>query len=154
MIKKYYYKIFEESGIVKAPVRITITICVLLILLAESCFLYYHSPKENEWLICIVYKLTGYYCPGCGAGRASYSILHGELYQAFRYNPLMIILLPWMGLYLGICAVQWLVKGYESLSQHIPIWITYIIMAIVILYGILRNLDTYPFVLLAPTRVI
>ena len=153
MIKKYYHKIFEESGIVKAPVRITIAVCVLLILLAESWFLYYHSPKDTKWLICIIYALTGYYCPGCGAGRACYCILHGQIYQAFRYNPLLVLLLPWIGTYLALCACQWLFTGRESISRRIPMWILWTILAVVLIYGVLRNVNAYPFVLLSPTRV-
>lgn len=153
MKEKLRQLIFDDREMIKTPLRIGITVCVFVILLAEACFLYYHSPKENEWLVCIFYKITGLYCPGCGSGRASYSILHGQLYQAFRYNPLLVMLLPWLGMYIGVCGIQWLFTGRETVSRHIPIQITYIIMGIVVIYGMLRNIDMYPFVLLAPTRV-
>ena len=51
-------------------------------------------------LPCIFYLLTGLYCPGCGAGRACYSILHLRFADALCYNPLMTILLPLIGLYI------------------------------------------------------
>lgn len=153
-MKKKFTFLFDQSGVIKRSVRIIVFVCVLIILVAESRFLYYHNPKEKMWLICIFYKLTGYYCPGCGAGRACYSILHGEFYQAFRYNPLLCILLPWIGLYIAACALQWVLTGRETVSRRIPVWITYIIMAVVILFGVVRNVDVYPFTLLAPTRVL
>lgn len=152
-MKKKWGMLFDETGVVKRLVRVIVIIGILLILLAESRFLYYHSPKEKTWLICIIYKLTGYYCPGCGAGRACYSILHGEFYEAFRYNPLLCLLLPWIGLYIGICGIQWLLTGEETLSRRIPFWVTGAILGIVIVYGIVRNIDIYPFTLLAPMRV-
>lgn len=127
---------------------------LLLLGLAGSLFLYYHSPVEDTWLICIVYKLSGYYCPGCGSGRACYSILHGEFYQAFRFNSLLCILLPWIALYIGICGVQWLLHGKETISRKIPVWIPYAVLAVVILYGIVRNINVYPFTLLAPMRAV
>lgn len=144
---------FEETGIVKRPLRVAVFVLMFIILLAGSWFLYYHSPEKQVWLICIVYKLSGYYCPGCGSGRACYSILHGRFYDAFCYNPLLCILLPWFALYIGICSVQWLLAGKETISRRIPTEITYVILAVVILYGILRNVDIYPFTLLAPRSV-
>ena len=145
--------ILNKDGRIKWQIRWLISGIVLLILLAESRFLYYHSPKENRWFICIVYTLTGYYCPGCGAGRACYSILHRQIYQAFRYNPLLVILLPWIGLYLILCGGQWLLTGRETISRRIPEKILWVILIVILIYGILRNIDAYPFILLAPTRV-
>lgn len=145
--------IFDETGTVKRPLRIMIFFSVSLMLLAESIFLYYHNPEGKAWLICIIYELTGYYCPGCGAGRASYALLHGQFYKAFRYNPLLCLLLPWIALYVGICALQWLFKGRETISGKIPIEASYVLLGIVIIYGIIRNIDIYPFTLLAPTSV-
>ncbi len=127
--------------------------CIFIILLVGSSFLYYHSPEERYWLVCVIYKISGYYCPGCGAGRACYSILHGRLVQAFRYNPLLCILLPWIALYLGACGIQWLLTGKETISRRIPIEFTYVLLAVVILYGIVRNIEVYPFTLLAPMQV-
>lgn len=138
---------------VKFVIRLFTVFCILLLMLAGSVFLYYHSPEEERWLICVTYKLSGYYCPGCGAGRACYSILHGRFYQAFRYNPLLCILLPWFSLYFGICGGQWLLYGRETVNEHIPVWVPYVILVLVILYGILRNVAIYPFTLLAPVRV-
>ena len=138
----------------KKSVRIIIGLSIFAILLVGMVYLYYNKPQEKVWLICLVREVTGYYCPGCGAGRACYSLLHGQLYQAFRYNPLLIILLPWLGLYIAACLVQWMLTGEENISRRIPVWIPYVVLAILLIYGIVRNIDTYPFVLLAPTKVI
>ena len=100
MTQKIKHYICEKDGRIKWQFRLILSAAILSIMLAESRFLYYHSPKDTKWLICIIYALTGYYCPGCGAGRACYCILHGQIYQAFRYNPLLVLLLPWIGAYL------------------------------------------------------
>lgn len=145
--------IYEEDGRIKWQIRLFLATVILIILLAESCFLYYHNPKDTKWLICIMYTLTGYYCPGCGAGRAYYSILHGQFYQAFRYNPFFVIVVPWLGSYLVICTLQWVLTGRENISRRIPVWMLYGVMAVAVVYGILRNIDVYPFTSLIPTRV-
>lgn len=118
--------------------------------IAGCIFLYFHNPAKAGMIPCIIYEVTGFYCPGCGAGRACYSILHGQFYQAFCYNPLLIILLPWLALYILISGMQWVIWGRETVSMRIPVWIPYVVLAIVLLYGIMRNIPIYPFTLLAP----
>lgn len=146
-------RFFQEPGIPKKSIRVGIVVAILFLVLAGSVFLYYHSPEEKVWLVCLVKKFTGLYCPGCGAGRACYSILHGHFYQAFRYNSLLIILLPFLGIYYVLCGVEWVVCGRERISRYIPQWIPYVVLIIVLLYGIVRNIHIYPFVLLAPTNI-
>ena len=43
---------------------------------------------------CPFHFITGLYCPGCGITRMIKSILKLDFYQAFRYNQLLFILLP------------------------------------------------------------
>ena len=45
---------------------------------------------------CLFYRFTGLYCPGCGTGRAAVAILDGKLWLAFRNQPLMMLLLPFV----------------------------------------------------------
>lgn len=143
----------EKSWMGKRHVRVGIFIFLVVMGIAGSSFLYYHNPMEIAGPPCMVHKLTGLYCPGCGAGRASYSLLHGQFYQAFRYNPLLIILLPWLVLYFAICAVQWVMWGREFISERIPAWVTWGVLFVVLVYGVLRNIPLYPFTLLAPTKL-
>ena len=42
---------------------------------------------------CMFYKITGFHCPGCGITRLLFSLIKLDFYQAFRYNPLIFILL-------------------------------------------------------------
>ena len=43
---------------------------------------------------CFFYKITNFYCPGCGFTRAVFALLHLNIYQALRYNVLIIIYIP------------------------------------------------------------
>ncbi len=149
-LKKFIY---EQPGIIKKKIRIMIFMFVLLILLAGTLFLYYHNPKDGLLFGCPVKVFTGFNCPGCGAGRACYALLHGRWYEAFRYNALLVILLPWIVLYYAVCSVQWLIYGKERLSIHIPEWFPQGVFVVMCIYGIVRNIKVYPFVLLAPTAV-
>lgn len=62
----------------------TKNICILLVL---SLFLLMISLMP---VTCLIYQVTGIYCPSCGMTRAFYSILHFQFIDAFNYNILSI----------------------------------------------------------------
>src|SRR5699024_8703616 len=43
---------------------------------------------------CLVYHLTGLYCPGCGSSRAVHALLDGDLRLALRNNAVIVIAAP------------------------------------------------------------
>lgn len=116
---------------------------------AAALYLYFMGPG-NVPLICVFHEVTGLYCPGCGAGRACYSILHGEFLKAFCYNPLMTVLLPLIGIYTAARAVDWIVTGENHIDRKINVKFLTWVLVIVVVYGVLRNIPVFPFTLLAP----
>ena len=56
-------------------------------------FYYFLNQKLNIGIPCIFHELTGLYCPGCGITRMFFAIIELKFYDAFRYNPLVFILL-------------------------------------------------------------
>ena len=46
---------------------------------------YFHRPVQ----LCLVKRLTGVACPTCGFTRGALSLLHGQVAQAWLYNPLL-----------------------------------------------------------------
>ena len=106
----------------------------------------------------IVLFLLGYECPwkknfdidcaGCGATRMFISLLHLEIYQAFRYNPLIFCLLV-LGLiyliYLLICRII-KIDYYKLKTSHL-----WILLVLVVLFTIIRNVPGFEF--LKPTKI-
>ncbi|HIX91233.1 MAG TPA: DUF2752 domain-containing protein [Candidatus Agathobaculum pullicola] len=43
---------------------------------------------------CPVQHFTGVPCPGCGLSRAVFALLRLDFWTAFRYNPMIYVLLP------------------------------------------------------------
>jgi hypothetical protein len=39
---------------------------------------------------CVFYRLTGFYCPGCGGTRSVIALFHGDLLKSLWYHPLVI----------------------------------------------------------------
>lgn len=105
------------------------------------------SKYLNIYIFCPFHKLTGFYCPGCGVTRMLFSLLTLDFYQAFRYNCLLFISLPFF-LFFYINA---LLYPKKPLYQKIPSKIWYLIIIIFLIYGLLRNIPFFDF--LAPTII-
>ncbi len=104
-----------------------------------TVILYLVDPQVSVFFPpCPFLRLTGLYCAGCGALRATHALLHGRLAAAFAYNPLLVASLP---------ALAALVVR--------PAWarrpdVARIAAATLLAYWLLRNLPVWPLTLLAP----
>lgn len=98
---------------------------------------------------CPLHYLTGWYCPGCGSLRAMHVLLHGNLQQAWAMNPLTIVLLPFVayGLASELTAA---LRGRGLPQPMLPASYIRALCAVIVLFGIIRNLPLHPFNLLAP----
>jgi hypothetical protein len=70
---------------------------IFLVLSGMAGIVVLHSghPAEYAWMPkCLFHVLTGLYCPGCGAMRSLHYLSHGQLAAAFRYQPLLVAMLP------------------------------------------------------------
>ena len=125
----------------KRKLIITLIFLVLLIiyLLLGNFF--------NIYIDCPIKSITNFYCPGCGITRMFYSILILDFYRAFRYNPLLFIMLPIFVFFI----INSIVTKKEPLYNKIPKQILYTFIFILIIYGILRNVPLFDF--LAPTFI-
>jgi hypothetical protein len=101
---------------------------------------------------CVSYQLLGIHCPGCGLTRSAHSLLNGHVAQAFAYNPLLVLLSP----YLLIALVRWTwfwLWGTEARRSLFPSRYTWLVLGVFIAYWVLRNVPVYPFTLLAPHEI-
>lgn len=117
--------------------RIIKVISVISILL--SCLLgYYFLNKYYSFSIpCLFYKVTNWYCPGCGITRCLFSLLEGNIKQAFYYNQLVTVLLGPFVIY-EIIRIIGYVKEKELIKVPNIVW--NLLLVIVIIFGIVRNL--------------
>lgn len=107
---------------------------------------YFLNHKFNFNISCIFHEITGFYCPGCEITRMFFSLIQLDFYQAFRYNPLTFCLLVLYLLYSLIYFITYKIYNYKITIN--PKWY-YLILIIVIVFGILRNMSAFDF--LKPT---
>ncbi|MFV0289827.1 MAG: DUF2752 domain-containing protein [Mangrovibacterium sp.] len=115
---------------------------VLLGLLIGLIIFFRYNPEDNSFFPrCIFLTLTGFQCPGCGSQRAVHSLLHLQFADAWAFNPLLVLSLP----YLAIIAYF---QQRKIIDEKHLVWrrrllgttaIT-IIFCLTILFGVIRNL--------------
>ncbi len=120
---------------------------ILFITILLSILYLYLNKRFSFYIPCIFHKITHLYCPGCGITRMFLSILKLNFYQAFRFNPLMFFMTPFIIIYEIIYYINWIQDKKFKISKKI--W--YILLIITIIYTILRNINTFNF--LAPTKL-
>lgn len=87
---------------------------------------------------CPIRQFTGLHCSGCGSTRASHHLLNGRIGTALKYNALAVMAIPVL-----------VIMAARPDRFRRP-WIAWTVLAILIGYSILRNVDRWPFRHLAP----
>lgn len=96
---------------------------------------------------CVFYEITGLYCPGCGITRLCLSLFEGDVYQAFRYNPIIFIDLP-ISFILFVLNIFF--KNNKNIKKITDVIIIFL-ATITIIFGVIRNIPIFSF--LAPTQI-
>jgi len=109
------------------------------------------DPTKPSFLpVCPLNAATGLWCPGCGATRSLYSLLHGDIASAFAYNPLFFVVLPFIAYYASRFAVQALRSSGARMELDMAPRTAYAIAVALVVFGVSRNIPVDPFTFLAP----
>lgn len=113
-------------------------------------YYFFDARRENFFPVCPFWKLTGFYCPGCGSQRAVSALLRGDIASAFSFNLLVPLSIPFIiyGFYTE--AKKSLSDKSEVRSFFYKPGFSKAVAIIVIAFFILRNIPLYPFTLLQP----
>lgn len=109
-----------------------------LVILLLAFFYYCLTQIFNIGIPCPFYKLTGFYCPGCGITRMCIALIHLKIREAFLYNPVCFTILPFIIALIIYHEYVFIYTGKQRASKIENIFLSILIM-ILILYGILRN---------------
>jgi len=110
-------------------------------LVRTGCVAIVDPNVAGHYPICPFFALTGFYCPGCGALRAIHALAHGDLMTALARNPLAVVAA-------GYAVVAW-VLWFERTARGRPVrwlapsWVVYSVLAVILLFGVLRNIPRW-----------
>ena len=98
----------------------------------------------HSWGVCPLYALTGVYCPGCGALRGVNDLSDGHVGAAASSNLLLVLALPFAILLLARWTRgRW--TGREvALVPTLPRGVTVGLVALVVVFSVVRNLPGSP----------
>ena len=110
----------------------------LAVLGTGTALLWRFSPTEINAPPCSFHELFGLYCSGCGSTRALRRLLRGDLAGSFRYNPLLILLLP--VLFLG--GIRFFCDLWRDRFPYRKgsLAFAYLWLALVLVFAVARNL--------------
>lgn len=131
----------------KAQIKRLIIVIGLIILAILAIIILVWQSKTIGY-VCPTKRYLDIECPGCGGTRMVLSILQGDIYQAFRYNPFIMITMPIMFLIAIQQMVLFIIRGTFS-SWLDKVLITYAIT--LFMFGIIRNISMLDF--LKPTVI-
>jgi len=112
---------------------------------------YFISSKFDFYIPCIFHEITGFYCPGCGITRMLFSLFKLDFYQAFRYNSLLFISLPFIIFCFLDIIIKFLFYSDNYFYKRISNRVWYFFIVITIIFGIMRNIPMFDY--LKPTLV-
>jgi hypothetical protein len=101
-----------------------------VVILAGWLLFDFVNPLTAPWYPhCLVQRLTGWSCPGCGTSRAFAAIIHGDVAGAWQANPVTLVVLP-------VLTGLWITARLERL--RLRLWV---LLAVVVAgFTVWRNL--------------
>ena len=111
--------------------------CVAAIILLA---LYFGTPASEEWpLKCPLFQLTGWQCPLCGTQRALHEMAHGNVAEAWRYNPGLWVTLPYF-IIIGIASLAPRMRKHKVVAWLRTDKMFFCVIALLLVWGVTRNL--------------
>ena len=102
--------------------------------------------KTGYAIPCLFYKITGFYCPGCGVSRMCLALLKGDIKSAFYANQMIMICIPIL-FFIGIKSIIE-IKKYGMINKKQKDILLWGVVIGFVIFGVLRNFPEFSY--LAP----
>ena len=118
-----------------------VPVLVFAVIAAAAVLFFFDPTKCGFYPVCQFHLLTGMYCPGCGATRASYQLLHGNFLAALHDNALYIVSLMALAM-----RGAWYLKqksNNQPVGFFIPPIALWVFLGVALVFVVLRNLPEF-----------
>jgi hypothetical protein len=129
-----------------APPSLAVFVGVVLAAaaLGGGAIVFFFNPGTHGFYpVCLFHQLTGLNCPGCGATRALYALLHGQFFLALKDNALFIL----APVFLAVRGA-WFAAGHflrRPAGQFFPPKILWMLLVVAAAFTVLRNFPAFSF---------
>ncbi|MEP6570342.1 MAG: DUF2752 domain-containing protein [Acidobacteriota bacterium] len=124
--------------------RLTALLIWLSIALGATYLFIFEPGKTGFFPACPFRTLTGFTCPGCGSTRGLHRLVHGDLVGAFEFNPLMVLVLPFL-IYALVRYTTAAVSGRPLQKHYLKPRYIWMLFGVIMSFWIFRNTRFYPF---------
>jgi hypothetical protein len=124
--------------------RLTVALIWLGLALGSTYLFIFEPGRTGLFLVCPFYALTGFACPGCGTTRGLHQLLHGNVGAAFRFNPLMMTMLPFF-LYALMRHTNAVMRKRPIPGNQLNSSYIWLLFFVIVTFWIVRNTPLYPF---------
>lgn len=125
--------------------RILKVVFFFLTIVSIIVIYYYIFKKFGIAIPCLFHKITGLHCPGCGLTRMLIALWKGNIKEAFMYNQLLFILLPFFLIDVIYSIYLYITAKEDQIRKRIPKYVPTILMIVLLIWGVIRNLSIFPY---------
>ena len=130
-----------KIAVSSSPAFFAVVVLVLAALGSGAVLFFFDPAKHGFYPTCLFHSLTGWNCPGCGATRAAYQLLHGHLLRALRDNALFILTLVALAAQ-GAWLVAQRIRN-RPVAFMVPPKVLWAFLVITLAFTVLRNLPAF-----------
>ncbi len=124
--------------------RLTVVL-IWLTLAAGATYLWIFEPGRSGFFpACPFRLLTGFACPGCGSTRGMHALIHGDVLTAFRFNPFLVVALPFL-IYVLLRHTNSVLRNQPINRNRLNAKYIWGLFVVILGFWIFRNTPLYPF---------
>ncbi|MFZ4514849.1 MAG: DUF2752 domain-containing protein [Acidimicrobiia bacterium] len=112
---------------------------------AGCAFVAMNDPSHARLWVCPFKAMTGLPCPGCGATRAAYQLMQGNIGAAIQFNAVAVFLVFPLLIALYVLWALPRLGGPQLVKLRMPTWAAWTLLAITLTWWTVRLLPFEPF---------
>lgn len=129
---------------VKAETRVANRLVSGLAVVAVLALIYFFAPDKNVFYPrCLFHSLTDLNCPFCGGLRATHQLLHGNFATAFALNPLFILAIPLVFIFVSISKIVQATTGKKMFTFVSSRLAVVMFVGVIVIFAVLRNTPAF-----------